>query len=89
MRCHICDKALTEAEIQYIPQTKEFDCCSTCLEVAMDAAYCDGFVKEDPLDDPELEEQFGNGATEILDPDTYRSTFDHSDYGDGDDYDYP
>lgn len=55
----------------------------------MDAAYCDGFVKEDPLDDPELEEQFGNGAAEILDPDTYRSTFDHSDYGDGDDYDYP
>lgn len=54
----------------------------------MDAAYCDGFVKEDPLDDPELEEQFGSGATETLDPDTYRSTFDHGDYRDGDDYDY-
>jgi hypothetical protein len=80
MRCHICDKALTEAEIQYIPQTKEFDCCSTCLEVAMDAAYCDGFVKEDPLDDPELEEQFGNGETETLHRDTYISTPYEGDY---------
>lgn len=83
MRCHICDKALTEAEIQYIPQTKEFDCCSTCLEVAMDAAYCDGFVKEDPLDDPELQDGFGNGSVEVLDPDSYRSTFDHCDPGFG------
>lgn len=86
MRCHICDKALSETEITQLPD-RSFDCCAVCLEVAMDAAYCDGFVKEDPLDDPELEEQFGNGAAEILDPGTYRSTFDHGDYVDGDDYD--
>lgn len=46
MRCHICDKALTEAEIQINPD-KKFECCSICLEVALDAAYCDGFVPPD------------------------------------------
>lgn len=49
----------------------------------MDAAYCDGFVKEDPLDDPELQDGFGNGSVEVLDPDSYRSTFDHCDPGFG------
>lgn len=81
MRCHICDKALADAEIQYIPETKTFDCCSTCLEIAMETAYCDGFVKEESLGSVELDEQFGSGAVEVLDPDTYRSAFDHCDPG--------
>jgi hypothetical protein len=51
MRCHCCDKALTEAEIQFIPQTLKFEMCSICLEVAMDAAYSDGFVRPDEMDE--------------------------------------
>ena len=81
MRCHICDKALTDAEIQYIPETKTFDCCSTCLEVAMETAYCDGFVKEDSFTTVESDVKFGSGEVEILDTDVYRSVFDHCDAG--------
>ncbi len=50
MRCNACDKALTEAEIQFIPQSKTFEMCSICLEVAMDAAYSDGFQRPDDAD---------------------------------------
>lgn len=80
MKCNICDKTLSEAEIIMLPDGK-FDCCSICLEIAMDAAYSDGFTREDPLTyDPEFDEEFGTGEVEILDePDTYRSCYDHSD----------
>lgn len=80
MRCAICDKTLAEGEIVILPDGK-FDCCSVCLEVAMDAAYCDGFTREDPLEhDPEFEEEFGTGEVEIfVEPDTYKSYYDHSD----------
>lgn len=77
MRCNICDKPLSETEIVILPNGK-FDCCSVCLEIALDAAYCDGFEREE-LDDPELEEEFGPGDVEILDFETFRSVFDHSD----------
>lgn len=50
MRCHCCDKALTEAEIQLNPDGK-FEMCPICLEIALDAAYCDGFVRPDELED--------------------------------------
>lgn len=79
MRCHICDKALTDTEIQYIPETKTFDCCATCLEIAMETAYCDGFVKEESF--TESETNFGSGEVEILDNEIYRSAFDHCDAG--------
>jgi hypothetical protein len=40
----------------------------------MDAAYCDGFTREDPLDDPDFETEFGTGEVEILDqPDLFVS----------------
>lgn len=89
MRCHICDKALSESEITQLPDGS-FDCCSVCLEIAMETAYCDGFVKEEPLEDPELEDEFGSGAVAIFDIETNRSSFvlfhdidyDDSDYGD-------
>lgn len=51
MRCYICDKSLTEAEIQLTPDKKGFEPCSVCLEVAMDAAYSDGFVRPDEADE--------------------------------------
>jgi hypothetical protein len=82
MRCNICDKALTEAEIQYNPSDKSFECCTVCLDIALDAAYSNGFIKEDPLDDDELELDFGNGSIAVLDPEMFRSVYDHSDpYG--------
>lgn len=76
MRCHICDKALTEAETQVSPSGKGYEPCTTCMEIAMDAAYCDGFIREEPLDDPELDDEFGDGTVEVLDPDTFRSDSD-------------
>ncbi len=54
MRCHICDKALTEAEIQLTPDGEGFEPCAHCMEVALDAAYCDGFVRPDDLDGVEI-----------------------------------
>jgi hypothetical protein len=58
MRCNICDNALSDTEIQVTPDGKTWEPCTTCLDVAFDAAYCDGFVRED-LDE-----------VETLDPDT-------------------
>ena len=69
MHCYACDKMLSENEINYIPETKKFDCCAECLEIAMDAAYSNGFVRDDPLDDPELQDEFGNGDVQIIDSD--------------------
>ena len=65
MRCHICDKALSEAEIQVTPDGKGFEPCSQCMEVILDAAYSDGFVRPDDLDE-----------VETLDEDTNRTQVD-------------
>jgi hypothetical protein len=43
MRCNICDKALTDKEVVWSTDLKAYEPCTTCLEAAMDAAYCDGF----------------------------------------------
>lgn len=92
MRCHICNKALSEAEILVAPDGTSFEPCATCLDVIFDAAYSDGFHKEDPLDDPELNEdgfdglEFGTGAVETLDPGAHLSFFDQSDTGFQGDY---
>lgn len=51
MRCHICDKTLTEGEIQVSPSGHGYEPCSVCMEIALDAAYCDGFVRPDDLDE--------------------------------------
>jgi len=67
MRCYICDKSMTEAEIQLLPGTLKLDCCATCMEVVMETAYSDGFIKEEPLE-REIEDEFGNGVVETLDP---------------------
>lgn len=60
MRCHVCDKAISEAEIQVTPDGKGYEPCSICMEIALDAAYCDGFVRSDDLDE-----------IEVLDGDTF------------------
>lgn len=47
MRCNICDKQLTDKEIQWNKELQAWESCSFCLEVAMDAAYSDGFQNDD------------------------------------------
>lgn len=78
MRCNICDRALSDTEIIWNKDIKTYEPCNTCLEIAMDAAYSQGFKCDgDPLDDPEMQEEFGNGAIETIDPD-----FQRDEYGD-------
>ena len=79
MRCHCCDRALSDTEIQILPD-KTFEMCTTCLEISLDAAYSDGFVREDPPEEQELEDVYGSGAVETLDIDTFRSYYDNTDY---------
>jgi len=50
MRCHCCDKVLTEIEIQYVQEENSWEMCAVCLEAAMDAAYSDGFQRPDDAD---------------------------------------
>lgn len=70
MRCAICDRALSDAEVQWNKDTETFEPCSTCLEIALDAAYSGGFDPDgEPLDDPDMQNDYGNGAVETLDPD--------------------
>lgn len=43
MKCYICDKTVNGEEINILPDGS-FDCCGTCLDIAMEAAYADGFI---------------------------------------------
>lgn len=61
MHCFICDKMLSEAEIVFNTDLDGYDCCPTCLEVALDAAFSDGYDKE-----PEE-----RGHTPTLTPEAY------------------
>lgn len=47
MHCHICDKELSEKETNYNEDLGAFEPCTICLDIAMDAAYSDGFLTED------------------------------------------
>jgi hypothetical protein len=47
VKCRICDKEITEKEIQWNPDYEEWEPCPVCLEIAFDAAYSDGFRGED------------------------------------------
>ena len=78
MRCYVCDKAMTDNEIQVSPDGISYDPCPVCMTVILDAAYSDGFVKEADLSVELGEDGLGSGEVEVLeDPDVYKSTFDH------------
>lgn len=47
MRCYCCDKELSDKEVIYNEEMKSYEPCTTCLDIAMDAAYSDGFQIED------------------------------------------
>jgi len=50
MKCHICDKELTEKEIIWNKDINTWDPCSVCLDIAFDAAFSDGFSRPDDDD---------------------------------------
>src|SRR3546814_4012836 len=66
MRCSICDRALTEKEVSYNEDFHNWEPCSTCLEIAMDAAYCDGFDREDDSFILLTDDLDGGDATDIV-----------------------
>lgn len=39
MKCHICDKELSDKETNYNEDLKGYEPCTICLDIAMDAAY--------------------------------------------------
>lgn len=47
MHCNICDRMLSEKEIVWNKDIDTYEPCGTCLEIAMDAAYSDGFQYDD------------------------------------------
>lgn len=47
MRCNICDKELSDKEVVYNEELQAYEPCTYCLDVALDAAYSNGFQKED------------------------------------------
>ena len=54
MRCYICDVELSENEIQITEENSSkatglpaSEPCTSCMDIAMDAAYCDGFEPGD------------------------------------------
>ncbi len=47
MRCYICDKVLSEKETIYNKDLKAYEPCTVCLDIAMDAAYCDGVQRDE------------------------------------------
>jgi hypothetical protein len=71
MRCHICDKTLSEKEVTFNRDTKEWEPCSTCLGIAMDAAFPGG-VKDDIVEGDILEDEDDN-----VDSYCYRALYDH------------
>ncbi|QDP56956.1 MAG: hypothetical protein Unbinned2691contig1000_30 [Prokaryotic dsDNA virus sp.] len=50
MKCNICDKDLNEKEISWNKEIDNFEPCGHCLEIALDAAYSDGFARPDEDD---------------------------------------
>jgi hypothetical protein len=50
MRCNCCDRVLGEQEITFNPEIDAFEMCTTCVEIALDAAYSNGFTYDDDDD---------------------------------------
>lgn len=47
MRCNCCDRELDEKEIIWNTELQAWEMCNTCLDIAMDAAYSQGFSYDD------------------------------------------
>lgn len=95
MRCHICDRALADTEVIFNKdligrdgRVGAYEPCSTCLDIAMDAAFSQGFQGGDEENYEELgDDDLGSGEVETLDrdafnsePDQYRFSFESDRY---------
>lgn len=70
MRCNCCDKALSDTEIVWNNELKAYELCSVCLEIAMEAAFSQGYHRPDDNEIAvEIGDEFGDGIVETLDPD--------------------
>lgn len=47
MHCKCCDRLMTEKEIVWNKELNDWELCGVCLDIAMDAAYSDGFQYDD------------------------------------------
>jgi len=57
MKCHICDRDLSDKETIYNEDLQAYEPCTTCLDIALDAAYCNGFsIEHDEI--PTLDADF-------------------------------
>ena len=50
MRCNSCDRVLSEDEIQFNPDINAWEMCSTCVDIALDAAFSGSFSYDDDED---------------------------------------
>jgi len=65
MKCNICDAEISDKEIQYNSDGQFFEPCGTCLEIAMGAAYSDGFQHEEDIITV-LDTAFDGDASDIV-----------------------
>lgn len=89
MRCNCCDKALSDTEVVWNNELKAYEMCATCLEIAMDAAFSQGYNRPDDEIAVEIGDEFGDGIVETLDTDVGVSYLQGDDAGDipgSDDY---
>lgn len=48
MHCKACDRELTEKEVVWNSDLDDWELCTVCLDVALDAAFSQGFsIEED------------------------------------------
>ncbi len=72
MRCHVCDRVLTDKEIVYNTDIPAFEPCNVCLDVIMETAYSDGFKKEEGYEEIPI---LDGGADDLWD-DNFLKEFD-------------
>jgi len=75
MRCNICDKTLSETEVLFNKEIDAFEPCSTCLDIAMETAFSQGFHKPDDEIPVEVGDIYGDGIIETLDSDVFSSSY--------------
>lgn len=66
MRCNICNKSMTDKEIQWNEDLKTYEPCVTCLDIAMDAAYSQGYDYDEEEYTPVLDGEFDDEAVILV-----------------------
>lgn len=47
MRCSICDRELSDKEVTWNDELQDWEICTTCLEISLEAAFSDGYQAEE------------------------------------------